>query len=1132
MNSKPVLTYSGVGPLFKSLEPHIVSSIPLDTCEWRRAFGRPSKNVRLEAVFQPFSETPLEKFKKGEWSIQEHPVLHIFITECADVDTYKNSVKEEIDAWLKVLNTYYIADWMILLVETIDARKTKNIIPRTTVLDKIRLDFASKNGDRCISVLNPAKFEQKSTESFRCLVQRIRHLMLSSYSKNIVKYEELIRVNREKRNHENWDFIKYFLLQEDLALILEKLELHSEALIQYDELDAMFSQFVTNSGFGEKQKWLESFQHSSASFHGISLHRQDKFSIREKIKNVEVTFLEFRNYLFERQAHLLILMEKHAEIADRLLPFLFGTIREIEVLKVDVIEGALSCWQFVCSLEVLDVCDQVMESNQVECFKKCAPIWNLAKDKLYDLGKLCGLLPGFTPSSEQLHIVVQLSAGIGDAPNAQNFLDPTPQIEKSHSPSRKPKKSSTEKLKEALGSNQGFQKLYLELSELAISTYKHVSRLRSARLVGLDLGNFYCALNEPHKAVVFFTDLLRELKAESWTALASQTLLELANCFRKMEDLLAYTKTCCTISCCLDLEVLVRTFYFDEFLKSLKNLPQILKVENDANPYFCILEEHFKICAIDVLNEGIIIQDDMVIVQVKLESNFPREIYVDKILLSYEMSSNNNANDLPSVDSISNNCFLNSKQEVFLHLEYKQDNTLSSASVRCDVQKSSKPVRRTSSTRRKISPTIRADFTNCFAVDPLVIHPGNNLIELKGKALRVGIWNFKQLSIKMRQLEFLSDKIPIKLKPFEFTTKAASAILCFKNLIAGIEQPVTLFVSGGSFIFPPDAKITLKCSKHLKIRPNIDSSEETKFENLINCPLPNFKSFEERTIPLIVLTDLPGCNTDKHIEHAITLNCPWSRNDLDIPLHFMPAMTASCRLHTCNTQKFLHVCLKGLEAHLILSGTQMKCDTKGVNLVDLNPKSQKTIEIYKNLTVSFLWELQVEPLKTENEMPVIKVHFSTKYASYNKPDVQRNYACAFDVRDYTTLFKIQAKIESNELCRVGSVCNLNLKITKMHDNPYNDLMYEVLADQNMWAVCGRTAGVVSMNNVESHSISLDVLPLSVGFLPMPNVRLSKYISGGKNKQDVHPKLQPFPPGQVYNSTKSMQIHVLAGTTVE
>ena len=200
-----------------------------------------------------------------------------------------------------------------------------------------------------------------------------------------------------------------------------------------------------------------------------------------------------------------------------------------------------------------------------------------------------------------------------------------------------------------------------------------------------------------------------------------------------------------------------------------------------------------------------------------------------------------------------------------------------------------------------------------------------------------------QVSIQINQLEFLSDRIPLKLNSFEITTKPASAILSFKNLIAGIEQPVKLIVAGGSFIFPAESKISLKCSKHLRIRLAADSIDDTKFDYQLNCPLLNFKSFEERTVDLEVITDLPGRNTDKHIEHKITLNCPWSRNDLEIALHFMPAMTASCRLHTCGTQKFLHVCLKGLEAHLYLLQTLMTCDVVGVNLIDLNPKNNQKI---------------------------------------------------------------------------------------------------------------------------------------------------------------------------------------------
>lgn len=618
---------SGAGPLFRSLEAHIVASIPLDTCEWKRSYGRPVKDVQLDALFQPFNTKLLDKYKKGEWSILENPVLHLYVTECNDVDTYKSTVKEDIDSWLKILNNYGIVDWMILVVETVDIKKTKNILPRTTVLDKVRTDFASKSGDRCISVLNPMKFEMKATESYRCFLQRIRHLMLCGYNRNINKYEELIRANRETRNQEGWCFVKYFLLQEELAFVLEMLGLHSEALIQYDELDAMFSQFILNSMFGEKPNWLQIFQRPFSSFHGITMNNQRMKEIRMKIQDKSITLLEFRSYLFERQSMILNSADKASEIAERLLPFLFSTLRELEALRIEIIDGALACWEFVCALEVLDVCEAAIETkNTTNIFKYSAPIWNLAKDKLYELGKLCGLLPGFIPTSEQLHIVVQLSAGIGDSiEETDRCLDNKKKEQqlieqRAVSPNRKPKKSATDRLKEALGSNQSFQKLYLELSELAISTYKHVSRLRSARLVGLDLGNFYCSLSEPNKAVSFFTDLMRELKSENWNNLASQTLLELANCYRRMDDMVAYTKTCAAISCCTELEVLVRRHYFDEFLKSIKSLE--IKLDNmvetnpiiNQNSYLTPLEDHFKIVEIEVNQKGQIIQVNLILI--------------------------------------------------------------------------------------------------------------------------------------------------------------------------------------------------------------------------------------------------------------------------------------------------------------------------------------------------------------------------------------------------------------------------------------------------------------------------------------------------------------------------------------
>ena len=57
--------------------------------------------------------------------------------------------------------------------------------------------------------------------------------------------------------------------------------------------------------------------------------------------------------------------------------------------------------------------------------------------QLYSLGELCGLLPGDKPTSSQLHLMVTLSAGMGDSSPAVG------------------------KLKDALAGHDAFQQCYL-----------------------------------------------------------------------------------------------------------------------------------------------------------------------------------------------------------------------------------------------------------------------------------------------------------------------------------------------------------------------------------------------------------------------------------------------------------------------------------------------------------------------------------------------------------------------------------------------------------------------------------------------------------------------------------------------
>ena len=95
-------------------------------------------------------------------------------------------------------------------------------------------------------------------------------------------------------------------IQEELAQVLEMLGLYDEALVQYDELDALLSQFVVNGNTGDVTNWLNDFQRPLERWHGLKLGPSQ---LPE-----DSSLLELRAYLFAKQAHMLLLTDKIWEV--------------------------------------------------------------------------------------------------------------------------------------------------------------------------------------------------------------------------------------------------------------------------------------------------------------------------------------------------------------------------------------------------------------------------------------------------------------------------------------------------------------------------------------------------------------------------------------------------------------------------------------------------------------------------------------------------------------------------------------------------------------------------------------------------------------------------------------------------
>ncbi|KAJ8891446.1 hypothetical protein PR048_003974 [Dryococelus australis] len=563
MACKPIITYAGDAVLFRTLEALLVEGLPKETVEWKRSYGRAIKSVSARATFIPFSKDMLPK--GGSWQLTHQPIFHTFWTECVDVELYKNSVRDEIEAWLRSLNQHSIPDWLVVIVETYDLRKSNKLLPRTTVLDKIRSDFASKHPDRCLSVINPIRSESRSAESWHGLLSRVCVLMLAAYNRTLLKFEEFIRDQRERRNEPGWNFCHYFLLQEELAFVLEMLGVYDEALVQYDELDALFTQFVLNSNVGEVPAWLGSFQSALDSWPGLVLDRSVNQMQRLLLSECRASLLQFRSYLFSRQCTMLQLLQRPHEMAQRCLPFLHNCVKELGILEIAVPSGAIACWIFLCCLEVLNNCSASSEVSLEACAQHTAPLWAYARDKLQELGELCGLLPGLSPSSEQLHTVVLLSAGMGDC----------------HGQGSRP--SPTDILKEALSSAYAFNKHYLEMAELAMGTYKHVGRLRCARAVGRELAHFYLLLGQSYKAAAFLLDSLQSFQDEGWVRLVPPTQLELICCCRNTDaDRYINLSTLVSVEPPCSVTFLIRHVFFNLFSEKLGDHEALSKIHSSS----------------------------------------------------------------------------------------------------------------------------------------------------------------------------------------------------------------------------------------------------------------------------------------------------------------------------------------------------------------------------------------------------------------------------------------------------------------------------------------------------------------------------------------------------------------------
>eukprot|EP00095_Tigriopus_kingsejongensis_P002820 maker-scaffold80_size398941-snap-gene-1.10 protein:Tk02820 transcript:maker-scaffold80_size398941-snap-gene-1.10-mRNA-1 annotation:"trafficking protein particle complex subunit 10-like" len=268
-----------------------------------------------------------------------------------------------------------------------------------------------------------------------------------------------------------------------------------------------------------------------------------------------------------------------------------------------------------------------------------------------------------------------------------------------------------------------------------------------------------------------------------------------------------------------------------------------------------------------------------------------------------------------------------------------------------------------------------------------------------------------------------------------------------------------------------------------------------------------------------------------------------------IPLHFSRPLHLSVRLTTSYAKKIVEVTVIGdcpQSTWLEISNPGMTLIGEDVSAISLEPISggEECYEISKAGSCTFFYNLNLSTQLGPNGPNVLKTRFSMDYCliddiSGDHLDISRPIQILPDFVDYTTLYILSSRIlaaQSAEICRSATICSLILELEEVSPSEHSSIMYEVLADQAVWAVCGRAAAVIDMSSSRTQTISVEVMPLVGGHLALPKVRLSKYLvpKEGKDARDRHDssmsKLEPFSPGQIFNASRFQRVHVLASAS--
>ncbi|KAI8340503.1 trafficking protein particle complex subunit 10 [Chlamydoabsidia padenii] len=562
---KVTVTYCDEYDVWPLIADDLSSRLPLKNLVWYPSNQRAERHIQsLEVDLKRFN---FEQIPQPLSNTQTN-YLNLYFVSCDDNEAYKSKVRRQIRTWVDIITTKKNQDWLIVYVASPDSKKTNSYLGlKSSVYDKIRTDFNQGKQERCAYIrINDS--DGPSSELWTTFVEKMKESILNSFDMQVLQIQEDTRRLDMQRHMPGWNYCTFFILKEGLAQSFEIMTLYEDALIQYDELEASFFQVLRDKALA----WFGHFGGTDTGDDSGNILNFKRKDYRDLINKNIISVFDFRSYLFARQCRMLLKLQRIVEICSRAQLFITSFIPSIRENQEHLANHFLESWVFSACMNVVNECEPFSAQIAATDPSFLGP-YNAAKGDLLltarrQLDKL---------GIQQQHL-----------PNAVPFsvyLDTQPQSEQvtstqgnSTNDSAKIMDITNQKLLEAIGSVDAFDKMYMALSTRAIKSYDASSRSRAALSVHGDIAALKYTRQKYDEAVRIFESMIWRYGEQDWSFIENNLLIKCADSQKRLDQIDRYVESLLALlKNSLWLSADEATHYADELLANVGKLDKEIK---------------------------------------------------------------------------------------------------------------------------------------------------------------------------------------------------------------------------------------------------------------------------------------------------------------------------------------------------------------------------------------------------------------------------------------------------------------------------------------------------------------------------------------------------------------------------